>query len=114
MRLNARTIAGRAIGEPWCNHVPSRAIRISLSPQCVGFQRSTGGRRPSSVSRAISASDREARSGGGGIGMDPRLGCRPVRVKRQAGATTRGASARSVPAGQVAISAPATSRMSSP
>jgi hypothetical protein len=49
------------------NQVPSRAIRISLSPQCVGFHLSTGGRRRSSARRAISASERPARSAGGSM-----------------------------------------------
>ena len=40
---NSRTIAGRPIGLPSWNQVPSRAIRISLSPQWVGCHFSTGG-----------------------------------------------------------------------
>ena len=73
MLANSRTIAGRPIGDPSWNQVPSRAIRIWLSPQWVGFHFSTGGSRRSSTSRAISASDSPARSAGGGAvsGMGP-------------------------------------------
>jgi hypothetical protein len=50
--------------------VPSRAIRIWLSPQWVGFHFSTGGSFFASASRAISARPRPVRSSGGaGMGM---------------------------------------------
>ena len=52
---NSRTIAGRLIGEPWWYQVPSRAMRISLCPQCSGFHLSTGGSRRSSISFCRSA-----------------------------------------------------------
>src|SRR5436305_1214393 len=46
-------------------------MRISLSPQCVGCQRSTGGSRSPSASRAMSAIVSVSKSGGGAIGMIP-------------------------------------------
>jgi hypothetical protein len=66
----SRTMAGRPIGLPSWNQVPSRAIRIALFPQCSGFHFSTGGSFFSSASRAISASERWDRSvGASGIGI---------------------------------------------
>jgi hypothetical protein len=49
--------------------VPSRAIRMSLSPQWVGFHFSTGGNRFSATARATSVSDMVVRSGGASIGI---------------------------------------------
>ena len=70
MDANSRTIAGRAIGASWWNHVPSAAMRISLCPQCAGFQLATGGTFRSAAIRAMSASDRRLRfAGGSGEGM---------------------------------------------
>ena len=67
---NSRTSAGRPIGVPWWNQVPSAAIRMSLSPQCSGCHCSTGGSRWPATRRAISSSDRRAGSGGcGRIGV---------------------------------------------
>src|SRR5277367_1168252 len=49
---NSRTSSRRLKGVPSWYQVPSRAMRMSMSPQWVGFHRSTGGRvRPAAESR---------------------------------------------------------------